>query len=347
MRFQTQINCPPSVKEMIRHGKIEENKMIEAGQQAKTAAERSASPAADGGKQPVSESFDLNSFSLNGSSSDMTKQMLDDKFVLERMAILGQSTIFYAKPNIGKTLLILWLIRDAINRGELDGSKVFYINADDNHKGLVYKLKLAEEAGFNMLAPGYNDFNTDDLPVYLEKMIKSETASGAVIILDTVKKFTDLMKKDKSSKFGETVRQFVSHGGTVIMLAHVNKHRDDDKKVIYAGTSDLVDDADCAYTLDIINDNPATDLRTVVFENFKSRGDSIREALYRYNYADGTTYHDRLKSVVAVGEDERRAAEIAQRQATMLERNQPAIDIIKECIRDEYQPKNSLDQRGG
>jgi hypothetical protein len=142
----------------------------------------------------------------------MELQMLDDKFVLGQMAILGQSTVFYAKPNAGKTLLVLWLICDAIQRGELDGSQVFYINADDTHKGLVYKLKLAEARGFHMLAPGYNDFKAADLSVYLGKMISSQTAKGSVLVLDTTKKFTDPMSKEKGSKFGETVRQFVSQG---------------------------------------------------------------------------------------------------------------------------------------
>lgn len=292
--------------------------------------------------QKEEEPFDLCKFSLNGQSKEMEKQMLADKFVLGQMAILGQSTAVYAKPNAGKTLLILWLICDAIQRGELDGSKVFYINADDNHKGLVYKLKLAEERGFNMLAPGYNNFKAADLSVYLGKMISSQTARGVVLVLDTTKKFTDLMDKKRGSKFNNDVRDFVAQGGTVIMLAHVNKHRDDGGKVVYAGTSDLVDDGDCAYTLDVVNEDKTTGIRTVVFENFKSRGDSIREAQYQYNFADGTPYHERFKSVAEVGEDERKAAEKAQRLATTLERNQPAIEVIKECIRADINQKTAL-----
>ena len=303
-----------------------------------SAEDLSATPAPKEAEEP----FDLGKFSLNGESKKMELQMLDDKFVLGRMAILGQSAVFYAKPNVGKTLLVLWLICDAIQRGELDGGKVFYINADDTHKGLVYKLKLAEERGFHMLAPGYNDFKAADLSIYLLKMVSTQTAKGVVLVLDTTKKFTDLMSKEKGSKFGETVRQFVSHGGTVVMLAHVNKHRDDDKKVVYAGTSDLVDDADCAYTLDIVNEDKSTGIRTVVFENFKSRGDSVKEAHYQYNFADGTPYHKRFKSIVAVGEEERKAAEKAQRLITTLERNQTAIEAIRECIRADINQKTTL-----
>jgi hypothetical protein len=133
-----------------------------------------------------------------------------------------------------------------------------------------------------------------------------------------------------------------SQGGTVIQLGHVNKHRDDDKKVVYAGTTDLVDDADCAYTLDTLSEDPATGIRTVRFENFKSRGDSIREAIYQYNYADGTKYHERFESVVEVGEDARKAAEKAQHMLANLERNQQAIEIIKEVIRADITQKTLL-----
>jgi hypothetical protein len=318
-------------------------KTFKEGQpQLNPATHRTAENLSEKPEPTQEEEFDLRNFSLNGKSKAMELQMLDDKFVLGLMALLGQSTIFYAKPNAGKTLLTIWLICEKIKSGELKGSDVFYINADDTHKGLVYKLKLAEEQGFHMLAPGYAGFKAEHLSEYLKKMIASDTARGKTLILDTSKKFTDPMSKDKSSQFGETVRQFVSFGGTVVALAHVNKHRNEEKKVIYAGTSNLVDDADCAYTLDIVNDDPATGLRTVVFENFKSRGDSIREAFYRYNYADGTPYHERLKSVVAVGEEERKEAEKAQRLATILERNQPAIETIKECIRENINQKTAL-----
>ncbi len=268
--------------------------------------------------------------------------MLEDKFVLGRMAILGQSTIFYAKPNAGKTLLILWLLIQAIRKGEIRAQDVFYINADDNHKGLVFKLKLAEKHGFHMMAPGYRDFRSETLHQYLSELVRQDNARGKILILDTVKKFTDLMKKDRASQFGESVRQFVSHGGTVIMLAHVNKHRDEDQKVIYSGTSDLVDDADCAYTLDTVTEDAASGLRTVKFENFKSRGDVASEAVYRYNYADGTTYYDRLESVQEVGQAEREQAEKRARQDAMLERNRAAVDVIKDCIREGITKKTDL-----
>jgi len=46
----------------------------------------------------------LRSWSSSGHSEEMRKQMLDDKFVIKDMAILGQMTALYAAPNCGKDI---------------------------------------------------------------------------------------------------------------------------------------------------------------------------------------------------------------------------------------------------
>jgi hypothetical protein len=196
-----------------------------------------------------------------------------------------------------------------------------------------------------MLVPGHNGFESNALITYLSELVKQGNARGKILILDTVKKFTDLMHKEKSSKFGECVRQFVSHGGTAIMLAHTNKHRDDENKVVYSGTTDLVDDADCAYTLDVVTEEKANGLRTVQFTNFKSRGDVTSEAVYRYDFADGTTYRERLNSVEEVGQTERQEAEKRKRLDMVLDKNRSAVEIIKECIGEGIINKTELIQQ--
>jgi hypothetical protein len=290
--------------------------------------------------------FDLSKFSLYGRSRNMEAKMLNDVYILGKLAILGQSTVWYAKPNTGKTLLVIHLLIQAIREGVIKGEDVFYVNADDTYKGLVYKLKIAEKWGFHQLAPGHgpdcnNIFKAEHLPGYLAEMIKQGTAKDKALILDTVKKFTDLMSKDKSSKFGEQVRQFVSHGGTVIMLAHANKHRDEDKKIVYAGTADLVDDADCAYTLDDIGTD-SEGFRTVKFENFKARGDVAPEAYYKYDARGDVNYFERLDSVTAIDEDERHQAEERRAMDMLLAKNRLAVDAITESIKDGVTGKTAL-----
>lgn len=211
---------------------------------------------------------------------------------------------------------------------------MYYINADDNYKGLVTKLKIAEKHGFHMLAPGHGQvrFDSSAFVGYLRKMMEDGTADGKVIILDTLKKFMDLMDKQAGTSFLKVVREFASHNGTVIMLAHTNKHRDSDGKLIFAGTSDVVDDIDCAYMIDALEGSAQGDSRTVVFENFKSRGDVAAKVTYGYQIVKGQSYSDLMNSVCKVSDGD--AQEAARRDAIKrkLEANSEIIDVIIEAI---------------
>jgi hypothetical protein len=89
----------------------------------------------------------LQGWSSTGDAGAMAKQMLSDKFVLQDLAILGQWTTFYASHGVGKTLVTLKLLKDSVESGELDGSTVFYVNADDNYRGSVEKLEIVEQLG--------------------------------------------------------------------------------------------------------------------------------------------------------------------------------------------------------
>jgi len=44
----------------------------------------------------------MTSFSLRGRSAEMKSKMLADRYVLDQIAILGQATTIYAKPNTAK-----------------------------------------------------------------------------------------------------------------------------------------------------------------------------------------------------------------------------------------------------
>jgi hypothetical protein len=284
--------------------------------------------------------FSLSVYSLNGNSEAMELKMLDDTYVLNQIAILGQATVIYAKPNTGKTLLVLWLLIQAIKSGAIKGEDVFYINADDNYKGLVQKLKLAETYGFQMLAPGHEGFESSALLEYTRRMVSENAASGKVIILDTLKKFTNLMDKNTASDFMRGGREFIANGGTLILLAHTNKNRNGEGKVIFGGTSDIVDDVDCAYTLDEVEAHGSK--KHVLFENIKSRGDVAREIAYSYTIKNGQTYSELLDSVEALDEA---AAEQARKMKAVngrLDKNKVAIDAITEAFKQGLTLKTEL-----
>lgn len=289
-------------------------------------------------------SFNLSQFSLNGQSGAMKMQMLDDVYVLGNMAILGQLTAFYAKPNSGKTLITLHLIIEAVKNERIDGENVFYVNADDNHKGLTEKLELAEKYNIQMIAPGYKEFDPQAFTQYLSFLAEHDQAKGKIIILDTLKKFTNIMDKNIASDFGKQMRMFSAKGGSIIMLAHANKNRDNDGKIIFSGTSDIVDDVDCAYTIDVSDNISADNNKSVVFENIKSRGDVAQTAVYQYQ-ANASSYDELLDSVTEVNDKDAQLAKSRVIIQNQLNTNKEMIDVILELISDGVTLKTDLIDR--
>ena len=242
-------------------------------------------------------------FSITGQSTELKRKMLSDVFIMDRIAILGQWTAIYAAPGTGKTLLTLWMLRDQISKGLIHGNQVFYVNADDNYKGMTEKLEIAEKFGLQVLVPNFNGFAVDQMLPLMISLAKSGQAHGVIFVLDTLKKFTNLMDKRTSSEFGNTARQFVTAGGSLIVLAHTNKHKDAEGKGVYSGTSDIVDDSDCGFIIDKLgeSDEFAGKKTTVEFSHIKSRGDVASTLGFTYSKG-GQSYSDLLDSVIRIDE---------------------------------------------
>ncbi|MEM1111130.1 MAG: bifunctional DNA primase/polymerase [Pseudomonadota bacterium] len=244
----------------------------------------------------TADRVDFEDFVLKQSADAMEAQMDDDRYVIPRLAIVGQSTVLYGDSNRGKTLLTLHQVAQQIAAGEIDGSQVFYVNADDHGRGIAQKQRLAERYGFNMLVPGRERFEAHMLRPLLKARVKKGKAPDCIVILDTLKKFTDLMSKKEGSRWGVDSREFIQAGGTLISLAHTNKHKDEDGNSIYAGTADVIQDADCAYVIELVEDTDTH--RTVSFRWLKDRGDVDLKRGFRY--AIGVGYQEMFDSVEAL-----------------------------------------------
>ena len=267
------------------------------------ASVRKLAKAIEGQKREATFLEKLKGWSSTGDSEAMAKQMLEDKFVLPDLAILGQWTTFYASHGVGKTLVTLKLLKDSVESGAIDGSTVFYVNADDNYRGSVEKLEIVEQLGIEMLVPYRNEFNPGHLVADMAHAAQADQARNIVIVLDTLKKFTNLMDKTEGTKFGKIARQFTQAGGTLIGLAHTNKHRDDEGKSVYSGTTDIADDCDCVYVVEVLDDDKTSGKRIIQFRNQKQRGAVVEQKTFAYEKQDGTTYADLLNSVSVVDEE--------------------------------------------
>jgi hypothetical protein len=285
---------------------------------------------AEGPKRIVIKSamHPLRRFSISGDLDALERQMVDQVPVLGNIALLGQATALYAAPNTGKTLITLALAIDAITKGTIDPQNFYYMNMDDNGNGLIEKTRFAAELGFEILADGYKGFRSSDFRKAMEVMIEDGTAKGNVVVLDTLKKFTNTMDKNSSSDFAKVIRRFCMKGGTVIALGHTNKHKGSDGKRKYSGTSDIVDDFDCAYVLDTLEVASDAGHKIVEFENIKRRGNVAQAVAYSYINSPEISYDEMLLSVQEV--DEYQLDPI--RKQMEIRSDQLVLDAVKSSI---------------
>jgi hypothetical protein len=275
-------------------------------------------------------------YSLRDSVEDLERQTKEERPLLGNIALMAQATVIYAKPNTGKTLLALHLIIEGIQTGLIEPSKLIYLNMDDHATGLLEKAQLASDFGFHMLADGHKGFEAKTFAVAMSKMIETGTASGTVVILDTLKKFVDTMHKGKTRDFTRAIRKFVLRGGTVVALSHTNKKPGVDGKPVYAGTSDVVDDFDCAVYLSEVPDGGTA--KVVEFTNFKRRGNVALTAAYTYSATPGICYSELLLSVKQVDADFLEPLKQAAEQRCDAE----MIGVISKCIREGFNSKMLL-----
>lgn len=220
------------------------------------------------------------------------------------------------------------------------------MNADDTFRGAVHKIELAEQWGMKMLVPGHNDFKARLIPAIMEKLVESGEARGVVLVLDTLKKFADLMDKTAASAFGVTAREFVSAGGTLICLAHTNKHKDTEGKGIYSGTSDIVDDSDCMFVIDKLSaeGDDISKVHTVELTNKKARGDVSSSAMYTYVRRIGEPYSALLGSVKRIDSADTDMVKKAAERNKQLKQDDEIIKAITSSIRQGIVTKSELIQ---
>lgn len=240
----------------------------------------------------------LERYSLRGQSAELKKRSLGEKPILGDIGLQGQLMVIYAAPNTGKTLITLHLLCEGIQKGVINPDRLFYLNMDDNSKGLAEKSRIADDLGFHLIVGGYQGFKARDLEPLVAKMVEDDVVDGAVIVLDTMKKFVNVMKKDDCSRFAGGLRNFVVRGGTLIALAHTNKNPGADGEKIYSGTTDIIDDFDNAYMLTQVA--VADNVKTVEFKNIKRRANNPDRAGYSYSVERLPSYEDVLLTVKEV-----------------------------------------------
>lgn len=278
----------------------------------------------------------LAAMSVLGSASSFEDRALKSRPLLGMVAMSGQATVWYAAPNSGKTLIALALLLEAVRSGGVLAGNAYYINADDNETGIAEKARLLDDAGIHTLIPGENGFEPHMLAGQLDEMAADDRCRGVVVILDTVKKFVDLMDKRQTATFAGSVRRFTQKGGTCLSLAHTRKNPNASGKAVYGGTTDLVEDSDAVYLLSEAVDVESTGEKVVKFESHKRRGGGAEQA-YAFA-ASPESYDELLASVRLVDADQMERITAKAREAD----DQTIVDMVFTCIREGIDKKMFL-----
>lgn len=253
---------------------------------------------------PAAAKHPLRQFSLLGMADEIEANAADTKPLLGKFVMQGQATMIYAEPNTGKTLIALKLCLDAFEAGRIAPANLYYVNADDGSAGLATKLRLLQDVGAHMLAPGYGGFETHHLVGILTQAVDSGSAAGTCVIIDTLKKFTDLMDKRRTSDFAQVCRRYVMAGGMVVALGHTTKNPNADGTPRYQGTTDILEDFDAVYVAQPLRSKADANQKVVKFTRKKCRGDNPETVAYAYAADPKITYQEMLASVTPIDPDE-------------------------------------------
>ncbi len=196
---------------------------------------------------PKSAAIDNFIANFTMSKEELDKMEAEEINIIDGVLFEGQVASIVARPNGGKTLLAKTWAIDMTKRGY----RVFYIFEDADLKGYKAMADAAAENGFIVAASFTHVGQTaQSILAGMKAMAEEGTAlNKTVFILDTLKKFTEVLNKGENKKFYSLLRELTHKGASFLLLAHANKYLDDNGDLMYEGTGDTLADVDAMYYL--------------------------------------------------------------------------------------------------
>jgi archaellum biogenesis ATPase FlaH len=203
----------------------------------------------------------LDKFLAKQTTDEMMEKIQDAEFCYGEQIPKGHSIAVVAPANTGKSA---WAIHASAEMAK-SGYQVIYINADASASDLKFYHNHARTNGYTLISPDLSNQSTDDIVNLLKEMARSEDdLNNLVIVIDTIKKFVDVIQKSQAKAFFKILRSLTVKGITVICLGHTNKHQDHSGKAIYEGTADLRNDVDELYYMEA-NKQPDGSLKASIY----------------------------------------------------------------------------------
>jgi len=200
-------------------------------------------------------------------TNDDVKDIKEAEFIIDDLIIKSHVIAIVAEPNCGKTALFMHLAPRIVK----EGYQVFYFNLDASAPEISRHKEIADRDGYVVIAPDIKiGSSIDDVIQKLLRLDKAKDVSNVVIMLDTLKKCTNVINKPRAKVFYKLQRGLSAKGATILMAAHANKYRDANGDLVYEGTGDLRADVDELIYLDF---KKGTDAQTITTYPDKVRGE--------------------------------------------------------------------------
>lgn len=234
--------------------------------------------------EPESDFKDITSvgsFIERFSLSDKALESMGDSEVniIDNVFFQGQICLIIARPNAGKTLLAKTWSQIIAQKGY----KLIYVYEDADMKGYKDLALTGKNYGFDVIASFAKVGTTaQDILKALHDLAESdEELSNVVIVLDTLKKFTEVLDKKANKELFNILRKLTVKSGSILILGHANKYLSNEGNLVYEGTGDILADVDSMYMMYDDGNKHAESKKYITLEREKNRSVSaVREISY-------------------------------------------------------------------
>lgn len=286
---------------------------------------------------PLEAGFSLNNFfSKHTMTNEVTSKMSSTEFLVPNLIPKGSMTVYVAEPNGGKTAIFTHYACEMAAAG----LKVFYVNADANPSQLKAQQEMADKHGFRIMAPdAMNGGGIAGLLIDLNKLAALDVSlSDTVFIVDTLKKFTEMLSKNAITDFLSLIRKLVAKGATICLLAHTNKYSDKDGNLVFEGVGDLRADVD--NMIYFCSSLATPDIREVTTRPDKTRA-TFNPISFRIRFGDFGVSVEPLTEVLPMLTNELRVMLVAATKGIAAgKRNQEAL--VDFCVDETLEGKHTV-----
>lgn len=195
----------------------------------------------DSYNEHLNPEFDLGDLDLTKKADELLKDIGTTRHITRSKSLAEKElSVVFGPSGSGKTLSVIYDVAANAHQGVINAEDVIYVNLDDSAHGLAEKAKLLGGVGIKMI----KEFDQR----MVGSMVRADICSNKVLIIDTVKKIVNLNDKTEVVQLMKTFKKFTHAGGTVVLIAHSNKHLVEGVPVI-EGVGDLKNDADCVVSV--------------------------------------------------------------------------------------------------